>query len=232
MNKVLKRGFGVYKIFLKNKLAASLMMLVSGTIMAVAASNGHGNDTKTIPTLITAAGVLFALWAFYRLGYLKSDRDHLKDEGQKALIGRALGLQSLEAFAYIVVTAAGIYLLMNETFVNLMLNLIAGGFTIFNGIMGTISLIKRRRERNWRWLVRLVLTLVELGFGTYFIISSSSIDTNGILVMGILTAVAGLIEIISTTKSETLKNTVKDGKAAVRVIKTGKATEDEDSQQG
>ena len=230
MNKVLKRGFGVYKIFLKNKLAASLMMLVSGIMMTISALSGRGNDTKTIPTLITAAGVLFSLWAFYRLGYLKSDRDRLKDEGQKAILGRALGLQSLEALLYLVVTAAGIYLLMNEALVNLILNLIAGGFTIFNGIMGAISLVKRRKERNWRWIVRLVLTLVELGFGTYFIISSSSIDTNGILVMGILTAVAGLIEIISTTNSETLKNTVEDGKAAVRVIKTGKATEDEGSQ--
>ena len=229
MNKILKRGFGVYKIFLKNKLAASLMMLISGIMMAIAGSSGQGNDTKTLPTLITAAGVLFSLWAFYRLGYLKSDRDHLKDEAQKALIGRALGLQSLEALLYIVVTAAGIYLLMNETLANLMLNLIAGGFTIFNGIVGAISLVKRRKERNWRWVVRLVLTLVELAFGAYFIISSSSIDAKGILIMGILTAVAGIIEIISTTNSETLKNTVEDGKAAVRVIKTGKATKDEDS---
>lgn len=229
MNKILKRGFGVYKIFLKNKLAASLMMLISGIMMAIAGSSGQGNDTKTLPTLITAAGVLFSLWAFYRLGYLKSDRDHLKDEAQKALIGRALGLQSLEALLYIVVTAAGIYLLMNEALANLMLNLIAGGFTIFNGIVGAISLVKRRKERNWRWVVRLVLTLVELAFGAYFIISSSSIDAKGILIMGILTAVAGIIEIISTTNSETLKNTVEDGKAAVRVIKTGKATKDEDS---
>lgn len=229
MNKILKRGFGVYKIFLKNKLAASLMMLISGIMMAIAGSSGHGNDTKTLPTLITTAGVLFSLWAFYRLGYLKSDRDHLKDEAQKALIGRALGLQSLEALLYIVVTTAGIYLLMNEALANLMLNLIAGGFTIFNGIMGAISLVKRRKERNWRWVVRLVLTLVELAFGAYFIISSSSIDAKGILIMGILTAVAGIIEIISTTNSETIKNTVEDGKAAVRVIKTGKATKDEDS---
>ena len=229
MNKILERGFGVYKIFLKNKLAASMMMLVSGVLMTISAVNGHGNDTKTLPTLITAAGVLFSLWAFYRLGYLKSDRDRLKDEAEKALLGRTLGLQSLEALLYIAVTAVGIYLLMNETLVNLMLNFITGGFTIFNGIMGTISLVKRRKERNWRWGVRLVLTLVELGFGTYFIVSASSVDTKGLLVMGILTAVAGLTEIITVASVETLKNTVADGKAAVRVIKTGKATEGDDS---
>lgn len=227
MNKILERGFGVYKIFLKNKLAASLMMLVSGVMMTIAALNGRGNDTKTIPILITSAGVLFSLWAFYRLGYLKSDRDRLKREGQKAIAGRALGLQSLEAFAYLVVTAAGIYLLLNESFVNLVLNLVTGSFSIINGVMGVISLIKRRENRDWRWVVRLVLTLFELGIGIYFIAASSSIDTRGFLAMGIIMAIAGVIDIIASYSTEALKNTVEDGKAAVRVIKTGKATEDE-----
>jgi len=226
MNKLLKRGFNIYKILLKNKLAASLMMLVSGTMMAIAASGGHGNDTKTLPTLITSFGVLFSLWAFYRFGYLKADYDRLTDKAQRALAGRALFLQVLEALAYLIVTGAGIYLLMNESLVNLILNLIVGGFTIFNGIMGVVSLYKRRTERNWRWVVRLILTLVELAFGTYFIVSSSTIDTNGLLIMGILTAVAGLIETISIYSMETLQSTFKDGKEIVRILKDRKPPQD------
>lgn len=227
MNKILKRGFGVYKILLKNKLAASTMMLISGVIMTIAALGGHGNDTKTLPTLITSAGVLFALWAFYHFGYLKAGYDALTTKQQRDLAKRALILQFIEALAYLAVTAAGIYLLMNESLVNLILNLVTGGFTILNGIMGVINLYKRRANRDWRWVVRLILTIFELAVGTYFIVMSSSVDAKGLLVMGILTAVAGLIEIISVYSRETLKNTVEDGKAAVRVIKTGKATEDD-----
>ncbi len=229
MNKLLKRGFDVYKIFLKNKLAVSLMMFVSGVIMTIAALNGRGNDTKTLPTLITAAGVLFSLWAFYRFGYVKANYDNLESKAQRDAKKRVLIFQFIEALVYLVITAAGIYLLMNESLVNLILNLMVGGFTTFNGIMGVINLIKRRAKRDWRWIIRLILTIFELAVGIYFIVLSSAIDIRELLVMGILTAVAGIIEIISAYSTEALKNTVEDGKAAVRVIKTGKATEEKDS---
>ncbi len=223
MNTLLKRGFKAYTIFLKNKLAVSMMMLVSGVMMAITALNGQGNDTKTLPTLITAAGVIFSLWAFYRFGYLKANYDRTTDEIQKKLGKQTLVLQILEALAYIIVTVAGIYLLMNESLVNVILNLMVGGFTTFNGIVGVVNLIKRRNERDYRWYIRLVLTLFELVVGPYFIIASSTIDTNWLLVMGILTALAGLIEVIASFSTEALKDTVKDSKEIVKTLKTGKA---------
>ena len=220
MNKLLKRGFNVYKILLKNKLAASLMMLVSGTMMAIAALNGHGNDTKTLPILLTSAGIIFAFWSFYRLGYIKANYDKIEDKLQKNLEKRIFFLQILEAIAYFIVTAAGIFLLINENFMNLILNLVVGGFTIFNGIMGIINLYKRREKKDYRWIIRLVLTIVELVVGTYFLITLNTIAVKDLLVMGILTAVAGLIEVIAVSSKETLKDTVEDGKEIVRTLKS------------
>ena len=201
MNKLLKRGFNIYRTLLKNKLATAMMMFVSGLMMAISAANGHGNDTKTLPTIITAAGVLFSLWAFYRLGYIKANYDKLTDELQKDLEKRVFILQIVEALAYLVVTAAGIYLLMHESFTNLILNFMAGGFTIINGITGSIELYKKRQQRNARWIIRLILTLAELGLGTYFVLASNTIEISGLLAMGILTTIAGLIEIIFTILS-------------------------------
>ena len=199
-----------------------MMMLVSGVMMAITALNGQGNDTKTLPTLITAAGVLFSLWAFYRLGYLKANYDRIEDETQRIVERQGIFFQILEALAYIIVTVAGIYLLMNESLVNVILNLMVGGFTTFNGIVGAINLIKRRNKRDYRWYVRLVLTIFELVVGPYFIFASSTIDTNWLAVMGILTALAGLIEVIASFSSDAIKGTVKDGRDIVKTLKTGK----------
>jgi uncharacterized membrane protein HdeD (DUF308 family) len=211
---------------MKNKLIASMMMLVSGVMMAVGALNGRGNDTKTIPILVTAAGVMFSIWAFYRLGYIKANYDKLEDKMQKDIEKRVLILQAIESLAYIIVTVAGIYLLLNENLMNLILNLVVGIFTTFNGIMGVISLCKRLNNRNYRWIIRLILTIFELIGGLYFIIMANSIDIGGFLVMGILTAVAGIIEVISVYSKEYLIVTVKDSKSAVSTLKTGEAGEE------
>lgn len=208
---------------MKNKLIASMMMLVSGVMMAVGALNGRGNDTKTIPILVTSAGVMFSIWAFYRIGYIKANYDKLEDKTQRDIERRVLILQAIEALAYIVVTVAGIYLLLNENLMNLILNLVVGIFTTFNGIMGVISLYKRLNNRNYRWIIRFILTVFELIAGTYFIAMANSIDISGLLVMGILTAIAGIIEVVSAYSKEYLKETVKDGKSAVSTLKTGKA---------
>ena len=63
MNKLVKRGFSAYKIFLKNKIASSIMMLFAGVMMFIAALNGKGNDTKSLPILITSLGTILSLWA-------------------------------------------------------------------------------------------------------------------------------------------------------------------------
>lgn len=225
MNQLLKRGFSAYVIIIKNKLAVSAMMLVSGIMMTISAASGRGNDTKTIPVLITAAGVIFSLWSFYRLGYLKANHDRTEDKGDQAVIEKAIALQIIESLAYLLITAAGVYLLLNENVVDFILNLMAGGFTVFNGINGVILLIKRRQQKNYRWIVRLVLTLLELGLGAYFIAAtaSKSVDLTWLLIMGILTALAGLIEIIAASSKESLKTTVEDGKSVIRTIKTGKS---------
>ncbi|MBR3319650.1 DUF308 domain-containing protein [Candidatus Saccharibacteria bacterium] len=223
VNTVVKRGFSAYIILMKNKLVASLMMLVSGAMMTIGALNNRGNDTKTLPVLITAAGVFFSFWSFYRIGYIKANYDKIEDDTQKSLEKRVLVLQAIETIAYIIVAVAGIYLLLNESLMNLILNLVVGLFTTFNGVMGAISLVKRWHEKNYRWYIRLVLTIFELIAGPYFIATANSVDISGLLIMGILTAVAGLIEIISVSSKETLKNTVKDGKDVVLTLKNGKA---------
>lgn len=228
VNTLLKRGLSAYIIFVKNKLAVSLMMLVSGAIMAIAALNGHGNDTKTLPIIITAAGVIFSLWSFYKIGYIKANYDKAEDKAQKSVEWRLIALQIIESLAYIIVTVAGVYLLLNESLVDTILNLMVGIFTTFNGIMGVVSLIKRLNNRDWRWVIRLILTIFELVVGPYFIISSSTIDVTGLAVMGILTAIAGLIEVVAAFSAQALKDTFKDGKDIVRTLKTGKAKEEED----
>ena len=203
-----------------------MMMLVSGAIMAIAALNGHGNDTKTLPILITTAGVVFSLWSFYKIGYIKANYDKAEDKAQKSVEWRLIALQIVESLAYIIVTTAGIYLLLNESLVDMILNLMVGIFTTFNGVMGAISLIKRRGNRDWRWVVRLVLTIFELAVGPYFIVASNAIDIKGLVVMGILTAIAGLIEVIAAYSKQALKDTFKDGKDIVHTLKTGKKEEE------
>lgn len=218
MNKLVKRGISVYKIFLKNKIAMSLMMLFSGIMMFIAAINGHGNDTKTMPLMITLAGAGFAFWSLYRLGSIKSDYEKITDRQEKVLQKRAIYLQIGEAAVYVIIAIVGIFLLINESFTDKVLNLMAGGFTTLNGVLGAIKVFKGRELKNFRWKFTLVLTIIELILGPIFIFAPT-IDINGYIVMGALTSIAGTIEVISAFTMDNIKNTIKDGKDIARIVK-------------
>lgn len=218
MNKLVKRGISVYKIFLKNKIAMSLMMLFSGIMMFIAAINGHGNDTKTMPLMITLAGAGFAFWSLYRLGCIKSDYEKITDRQEKVLQKRAIYLQIGEAAVYVIIAIVGIFLLINESFTDKVLNLMAGGFTTLNGVLGAIKVFKSRELKNFRWKFTLVLTIIELILGPIFIFAPT-IDINGYIVMGALTSIAGTIEVISAFTMDNIKNTIKDGKDIARIVK-------------
>ena len=101
----------------------------------------------------------------------------------------------------------------------------AGGFTTLNGVLGVISAYKNRENKDFRWKFMIVLTVIELILGPYFIITSDSIDINGYIIMGVLTTVAGTIEVISALTKDNLKGTIKDGKDIVRIIKDGEESE-------
>ena len=227
MNKLVKRGFSAYKIFLKNKIASSIMMLMAGVMMFIAALNGKGNDTKSLPMLITSIGAILTFWGVYRIGYVKAVFDKIdktnreeKTAGQKVLIS-----QIGETLLYILVLSLGIFLLTNENFTNKVLNLMAGGFTTLNGVLGVINVYKNRENKDFRWKFMIVLTVIELIIGPYFIITSDSIDINGYIIMGVITTVAGTIEVISALTKDNLKGTIKDGKDIVRIIKDGEESE-------
>ena len=224
MNKVVKRGLSVWKIFLKNKLASSIMMLFSGVMMFIAALNGKGNDTKSLPILITLVGAVLTLYATYRIGYLKSNLDKADKESrdERRICAKVLWLQIAEALAYLVVLGLGIFLLVNEGFTNMALNLMAGGFTTLNGVLNVVKLYKNHEIKDFYWKLILVLTVLELAIGPYFIFASSSIDIGWYIVMGVITMVAGVIEVISASTRDSLKVAVDDGKEIVRIIKDGK----------
>ncbi|MDO4759692.1 MAG: DUF308 domain-containing protein [Candidatus Saccharibacteria bacterium] len=220
MNKLVKRGIDVYKIFLKNKIAMSLMMLFSGIMMFIAAINGHGNDTKTMPLMITLAGAGFSFWSLYRLGCIKSDYDKIDraNRGEREIARKGIFLHIGESLIYVIIAVVGIFLLINESFTNKVLNLMAGGFTTFNGILGAINTYKNRNNKNFRWKFMLGLTIVELIIGPIFIFAPS-IDINGYIIMGALTTIAGTIEVISAFTMDNIKSTVRDGKDIVRIMK-------------
>ena len=219
MNKLVKRGLSAYMIFMKNKIATSIMMLVSGFMMFIAALNGKGNDTKTLPIAITSVGLILAFWGIYRIGYIKSHFDTMEKGEQRSLEGKVLILQIVETLVYLVIAGIGVFLLVNENFINKILNLMAGGFTVLNGILGIINAYKRRENIDFQWKLMVVLTVLELAIGAYFIISSDSISIGWYVVMGVLTTVAGLIEVISALTRENLRNTLDDSKKIVKIIK-------------
>ena len=227
MNKFVKRGLSAYKILLKNKLAMALMRWFSGVMMFIAALNGRGNDTVSLPLIITLGGLVFSFWAFYRLGYIKSNYDKIKDDfkQENTIIKKAFVLQIGEALIYTAITLVGVFLLKNEDFTNKVLNLIAGGFTAMNGILNIIRVYKGRETKNARWFIMLILMLVELVVGPYFIIAFRTIGINDYLVMGILTTLAGIYETISVFSRETIKNTIQDGKDIVQIMKDNKNSE-------
>ena len=227
MNKVVKRGFSVWKIFLKNKIASSIMMLFSGAMMFIAALNGKGNDTKSLPILITVVGAVLTLYATYRIGYLKSEFDKSsKDEEEKKLRLKILLMQIAETLLYLVVLGVGIFLLVDESLMNKILNLMAGGFTTLNGVLGVIKIYKNRENKDFYWKLMIVLAIFELSIGPYFIFASSSISVNGYIIMGALTTVAGIIEVISAMTRDNLKCTLDDGKEIVQIIKDGEKSKE------
>ena len=225
MDKYVKRGFGAYKIFLKNKLASSVMMFMSGIMMFIGAMNGNGNDTKSLPILITTIGVLLTLYATFRLGYIKARFDMVPKEDS---VERNAGLnvilmQCLEILLYMVVAGVGVFLLSNEQFTDKVLNLMSGGFTTLNGVLGAIGLYKSRgeEEMDFKRKLRIGLTVVELILGPVFIFMSDSIGVGWYVVMGALTTVAGLIEVVTALTHENIDSTIEDGKKIVSMIKDG-----------
>ena len=229
MDKYVKRGLSAYVIFLKNKIASSIMMLFSGVMMFIGGLQGRGNDTKSLPLLITALGAGLSFWAFFRLGYVKSNFDNAKASREiKAEQRKMILFQAGESLLYVIIAGAGIFLLMNEGFTNKVLNLMAGFFTTLNGVFGAISAVKNRDNKDFRWKFMLVITALEFILGPYFIFGSDSIDITGYIIMGALTSVAGLIEVISAFTRENIRGTINDGKEIVHIIKDDKKEEDKD----
>jgi len=227
MSKLLKKGLKAYSIFLKNKIATSLMMLIPGIMMTFAALNGNGNDTKSLPLMILGAGMALSFWAFYRIGYIRAYIENPAKDDERALGRKALIWQILETLLYVAVTGLGIFLLMNEQFTNRVLNLMAGGFTTLNGVLGVVSCIKNRHEIDFRWKFVAVLTVFELGFGIYFILASKDIGVSSYLLMGILTTIAGTLEVASALNVKTIKSTIEDGKHIVKTLKDEDSAEEE-----
>ena len=226
MDKYVKRGFGAYKIFLKNKLASSVMMFVSGIMMFIGAVNGNGNDTKSLPMLITSIGVVLTLYAVFRLGYIKAHFDTIAKENatERREGWKVMALQCLEILLYMAVAGVGVFLLSNEQFTDKVLNLMSGGFTTLNGVLGAIGLYKSRdEEMDFRRKLRIGLTIVEFVLGPLFILMSDSIGVGWYVVMGALTTVAGLIEVVSALTPETIGSTIEDGKKIVNIIKDGES---------
>ena len=222
MSKLLKRGISIYLIFLKNKIAMSLMMLFSGIMMFIAAVQGKGNDTVAMPLGVTLVGVLVTCWSFYKIGYIKANLDKIEDKKEHSTVKMSLIMQAVETSIYLLVAGAGIFLLLNQDLVNRFLNLMAGGFTTLNGVLGIVKIIKRRHERNAAWWFRVILTLVELVLGPYFLISCDSVEGGWFVAMGALTIVAGTIEVISALSPESIESTMQDGKEIVKILKEDK----------
>ena len=204
------------------------MMLFTGVMMFVAALDGRGNDTKSLPILITSVGAILSLYAMYRVGYLKSGFDKIPKEKRNEKIGqrKVLLSQVFETLLYFVVVAVGVFLLVNEGFMNKVLNLMAGGFTVLNGVLGAIRAYKTRENKDFHWKLMLVLVVVELLIGPYFIFASDSIGINGYIIMGVVTIAAGTIEVISAMTRDNLKCALDDGKEIVHIIKDGEKSEE------
>lgn len=220
MNVLVKRAFSIYKVFIRNRLATSVMMLVSGVMMLMGALNGRGNDTVTMPLGITAAGAVFTFWSFYKIGYLKAVRERAVTEADKQ-IGRAnVIMQILETALYFVVAAVGIFLLINHDFMDMVLNLMAGFFTTLNAVTGAAMVIKNRGCRDFKWWIKVVLSVVELVMGVYFLMNATGIDHGWFTAMAVLTTVAGVIEVLSALTPEVLNRTKKDGEDIIKILKT------------
>ena len=197
----------------------ALMMLFSGVMMTIAAINGNGNDTKSLPLMILFGGMGFSFWSLYRLGYIKACLDQKTTDAERESQRRILLLQILETIPYLLVAIVGAFLLANESFTNMALNLMTGFFTTLNGVFGAIDTYKNREKRDFRWYFVIVLTLLELGLGIYFLIAFHSIEIGFYLVVGIITAIGGVLEAIKTISNGGLKAALDDGKQIVKTLK-------------
>jgi uncharacterized membrane protein HdeD (DUF308 family) len=228
MNKLLKRAGNAWLIFIKNKVAGAVMMLISGIMMFIAAINGKGNDTKTLPFFILLAGAIFAFWGFYRIGYIKSNYESAESREEKQLERRVLISQIGETLLYLIVAALGVFLLMNESFTDKILNLMAGGFTILNGVFGILYILKHKDNKNFGWKFRIGLTIVEFAMGIYFIFASDSIGVSSYAVLGSITTIAGIIEVFHAMTRQNLEDAVRDGKDMIKAFKDDSVDEDGD----
>ena len=203
----------------------SIIMLASGIMMLIAALQGRGNDTKTLPNIMIALGLLLAIWSTYRTIKQKNRLDYLRtrapDIYKREL--KIFWLQIPETILYLIVMGVGIFLLLHEHFTDKALNLMAGGFTILNSIFGVIKIYKTFSTKDFQWKLTCVLTIFELVLGLIFIIKADSISINEYILMGILTTTAGVIEVISSATKENLQATVSDGKKALKIIKESKS---------
>lgn len=232
MNKILQRVANAWLIFIKNKLAGAVMMFISGLMMAIAGFNGNGNDTKMIPSLITLIGVMLSLWAFYRVGYIKSEFNQIDDQEEKSLKRKVLIRQVIEAIVYLLVTALGVFFFVNENFTNKILDLMCGGFTILNGIFGCIYIYKNRENKKFGLKFRIGLTILEFGMGIYFILASNSINATGYAIMGSMTTVAGIIEIAHAITRKNIEDAVRDSRDIVKALKSDNVEENGISELG
>ena len=196
------------------------MMFISGLMMAIAGFNGNGNDTKMLPSVIALVGFVLSLWAFYRIGYIKSNFDKLKDREEKVIERKVLIFQIIEAVIYLLITALGVFFFVNENFTNKVLDLMCGGFTILNGVFGCIYIYKNRERKNFGWKFRIGLTVLEFGMGIYFIIASNSINATGYAIMGSMTTIAGIIEVAHAITRQNIEDAVKDSKDIVKALKS------------
>jgi hypothetical protein len=62
--------------------------------------------------------------------------------------------------------------------------------------------------------------------GAYFLICCQNIEITGYILMGSLTTVAGIIEVINAFTRENIKSTENDVKDIVHIMKDGKKPED------
>ena len=188
---------------------------------------GKGNDVYSLPILITSLGVALTLWSACKLGYLKCEYDNYKgteDQVKK----RELLAQVIEGLIYAAVAGVGVFLLSNHQFTDKALNLMAGFFTTLNGVLNIFNVIKGRENRTVKWEFRVILMVFELILGPFFIINSDGLEVGWYIIMGALTTVAGIIEILTVTTKENIKDTIKDGKNIVHIMKTGEKDPDID----
>ena len=183
---------------------------------------------KPLPLLILIAGAVFTFWGFYRIGFIKNSYDEAKTREKKQIERSNLIMQIFETALYLIVAALGVFLLMNEAFTDKVLNLMAGSFTILNGVFGIIYIFKNADNKNFGWKFRIVLTLVEFGMGLFFIINSSSIKVESYMILGSITTIAGVIEVFHAMTRKNIADAVKDSKNMINAFKDEPNDEDGD----